>query len=103
MALSPDIMRERIKSVAVVLGTPMNRDGSVDLEGLKTNVRYVVDQCKGKRFVLVPTGSTGEFYALTDAERLKVIETVIDVNAGALPVVAGTPAAGTELTIMLSQ
>jgi 4-hydroxy-tetrahydrodipicolinate synthase len=96
-------MRETIKAVVVVQATPLNRDGSLDLEGLRTNTRFLVERCAGKRVVLVPTGSTGEAYALSDAERLKVIETVIDCAGGKLPVVAGTAAAGTERTIELSR
>jgi 4-hydroxy-tetrahydrodipicolinate synthase len=96
-------MRERIKAVVIVQATPLNQDGSLDLEGLKANTRFLVERCAGKRFVLVPTGSTGEAYALSDAERLKVIETVIECAAGKMPVVAGTAAAGTERTIGLSQ
>jgi hypothetical protein len=42
MALSPDAMRERIKAVVIVQATPMNRDGSLDLEGLKANTRFLV-------------------------------------------------------------
>jgi len=103
MALTPEIMRERIKAVVIVQATPLNQDGSLDLEGLKANTRFLVERCAGKRFVLVPTGSTGEAYALSDAERLKVIETVIECAAGKMPVVAGTAAAGTERTIALSQ
>ncbi len=103
MPLKPETMREAIKAVVVVQGTPLNRDGSLDLEGLRANTRFLVERCAGRRMVLVPTGSTGEAYALTDAERLKVIETVIDCAAGKLPVVAGTAAAGTEHTIELSK
>jgi 4-hydroxy-tetrahydrodipicolinate synthase len=103
MPLTPEIMRETIKAVVVVQATPLNRDGSLDLEGLRSNTKFLVERCAGKRLVLVPTGSTGEAYALSDAERLKVIETVIDCAAGKLPVVAGTAAAGTELTIELSK
>jgi 4-hydroxy-tetrahydrodipicolinate synthase len=96
-------MREAVKAVVIVQPTPLNRDLSLDLEGLRANTRFLVERCRGKRFVLVPTGSTGEAYALSDAERLKVIETVIETVNGALPVVAGTAAAGTEQTIALSQ
>lgn len=103
MPLSPNVMRERIKAVVIVQATPMNRDGSTDLEGLKANTRFLVERCRGRRFVLVPTGSTGEAYALTDAERLRVIETVLECAGGAVPVVAGTSAAGTDLTIQLSR
>lgn len=96
-------MQKQVNAVVIVLATPLNRDGSLDLPGLRANVRFLVDRCKGKRFIFVPTGSTGEFYALSDAERLKVIETVIETTAGAVPVVAGTPAAGTSQTIYLSK
>lgn len=103
MALTPEVMRERIKAVVIVQATPLNQDGSLDLEGLKANTRFLLEKCAGKRFVLVPTGSTGEAYALSDKERLTVIETVIDTVAGRMPVIAGTAAAGTGLTIELSQ
>jgi hypothetical protein len=88
-------MRERIKAVVIVQATPMNRDGSLDLKGLKANTRFLVERCRGRRIVLVPTGSTGEAYALTDGERLRVIETVVECAGGKIPVVAGTAAAGT--------
>ncbi len=103
MPLTPALMRERIKAVVVVQPTPLNRDRSLDLNGLRTNTKFLVDKCAGKRVVLVPVGSTGEAYALSDAERLQVIETVIDAAAGKVPVVPGTASAGTERTIELSK
>ena len=103
MAISPDTMREKVKAVIIVQATPFNADGSLDLQGLRANTQFLIDKCKGRRFVLVPTGSTGEAYALSDSERIKVIETVIDTAAGTIAVVAGTAAAGTEQTIALSQ
>jgi 4-hydroxy-tetrahydrodipicolinate synthase len=103
MPLSPEAMREKVKAVVIVQATPLNQNGSLDLEGLKANTRFLVERCGGKRFVLVPTGSTGEAYALMDAERLKVIEAVVECASGKIPVVAGTAAAGTELTIELSK
>jgi 4-hydroxy-tetrahydrodipicolinate synthase len=103
MAISPDTMRERVKAVIIVQATPFNADGSLDIAGLRANTQFLIDKCKGRRFVLVPTGSTGEAYALSDSERIKAIETVIGTAAGALPVVAGTGAAATEQAIALSQ
>jgi 4-hydroxy-tetrahydrodipicolinate synthase len=102
MPLKPEVMREKIKAVVVVQATPTNRDGSLDLEGLRSNTRFLVERFGDRRLVLVPTGSTGEAYALSEAERLKVIETVIETSAGRLPVVAGTAAAGTQRTIDIS-
>lgn len=103
MSLKPEVLRERIKAVVIVQTTPFNKDGSLDLEGLKANTRFLVDRCAGKRFVLVPTGSTGEAYTLTDAERLQVIEAVVDCVDGKIPVLGGTGAAGTDRVIALSQ
>lgn len=103
MPIHPDTMRERLRAVVIVQATPLNRDGSLDLEGLKTNTRFLVEGCAGRRVILVPTGSTGEAYALSDAERLRAVETVVECAAGRLPVVAGTAAAGTERTIELSR
>jgi dihydrodipicolinate synthase/N-acetylneuraminate lyase len=94
MALSPDTMPERIKAVVIVQATPMNRDGSLYLEGFKASTRFLVERCRGRRIVLVPTGSTGEAYALMVAERLRVIETVVECAGDTIPVVAGTAAAG---------
>lgn len=103
MPLKPDVMRETVKAVVVVQPTPMNRDHSVDFDGLRANTRFLAERCAGKRAVLVPTGSTGEAYALSDTERIKVIECVIAETAGRLPVVAGTACSGTETTIALSK
>lgn len=103
MSLSPEQMRETVKAVVIVMATPFNKDGSLDLEGLKANAQFFVERCKGRRFVLVPAGSTGEYYAMSSDEQLKVIETVIEAVAGQVPVVAGTAAAGTPQTIALSQ
>lgn len=103
MALRPDEMRERMKAVAVVLATPTNSDGSIDFAGLRANTEFLIERARSRSMVLVPTGSTGEAYAISDADRLKVIETVIETSNGRLPVVAGTAKAGTELTISLSR
>ena len=72
--MSAKEIRETVKAVVIVLATPFNRDGSLDLKGLEVNTKFLVGRCRGKRFVLVPAGSTGEAYAMSDAERLKVLE-----------------------------
>lgn len=103
MSLEPDAMREQLKAVAIVMATPFNSDGSIDYEGLQANTQFLLERCAGKRFVLIPTGSTGEYYAMHPDEQIRVIETVIKTAAGRMPVIAGTAAAGTPQTIALSQ
>lgn len=66
--------------------TPMNEDGSVDLDGLATLVEYLVSAGIDG---LVPCGTTGEFSALTDEERRAVLETTVDAADGRVPVMAG--------------
>lgn len=102
MPLTPDQMRERMKAVVVVLATPLNRDDSLDLEGLAANVDYLVSRCRGRRVVLVPNGSTGESYALSFSEQTRVIETVVGASNGAVPVVAGVSSTGTRQANRLS-
>ncbi len=77
--LSPEQMRERVKSVVIVLVTPFNRDGSLDVAGLRANTEYLVERCRGKRFVLVPAGSTGEFYALDWPEFQHMVDLFFEV------------------------
>ena len=51
----------------------------------------------------MPTGSTGEFAALSDEERIQVADIVINEANGALPVVVGTAAVATKDMIRFSQ
>ncbi len=59
MAIPLDMMREKVKVVIIVQATPFNADGSLDLQGLKANTRFLADRCKGQRFVLVSDGKHG--------------------------------------------
>ena len=47
--------------------------------------------------------STGEFYALSDKEHRKIIETVVAEVNGQVPVIAGTSQAGTRETLRISR
>ena len=51
---------------------------------------------------LVPGGSTGEFTALSNAERRRLVEVTVEAAAGRVPVVAGTGALTTRETVELS-
>jgi 4-hydroxy-tetrahydrodipicolinate synthase len=96
-------LKGKMKGVFVVLMTPFRENGDVDYEGLRVNLRYLLERAKGKDFVLTPTGSMGEFYAMSEDERRKVLETVVDEVDGELPILAGTAFAGTRQTIEMSK
>jgi len=90
--------------VGVVMTTPFTANGEVDEEGLQKHTRFLVEGgiTRGNGW-LVPTGSTGECYALTNDERARVWEIVIDAAAGQVPVVVGTNHANTREAIELSR
>ncbi|WP_322550548.1 4-hydroxy-tetrahydrodipicolinate synthase [Flavobacterium psychraquaticum] len=70
----------------VALVTPFKKDFSVDTEALTKIVNYVID---GGVEYLVALGTTAETATLTQDEKELVIETIIKVNAGRLPLVLG--------------
>ena len=70
--------------VAVV--TPFNADGTVDYNGLRKLINYLID---GKVEYLVSLGTTGEASTLNKAEKKKIWEFTAEVNNGRLPLVAG--------------
>ena len=99
--VKPEKLREYLMqgAVLVVQVTPFKEGEELDIEGLRANTEFLVEKRHLGRLVLVPTGSTGEFYALSDEERKKVIEVVVDAANGKVPVIAGAMRAGTKWTI----
>jgi 1-pyrroline-4-hydroxy-2-carboxylate deaminase len=77
-------------SPAVVV--PFADDGSIDIAALQRNVNHLLD--RGVHGLVV-NGTMGEAGALSDDERSLVIDTVVDLAAGRVPVVAGVSAAST--------
>ncbi|MEN2403075.1 4-hydroxy-tetrahydrodipicolinate synthase [Flavobacterium sp. MC2016-06] len=70
----------------VALVTPFKKDFSIDIEALHRIVNFSID---GGVEYLVVMGTTAENATLTQAEKELVINTVIDVNKGRLPLVLG--------------
>lgn len=70
----------------VAMVTPFNTDGSVDFPALKKLTRHLIDN---QIEYLVVMGTTGETATLSSDEKRKIFDTVLEENAGALPVIAG--------------
>ena len=70
----------------VALITPFKKDLSVDVEALKSIVKYNID---GGVEYLVVLGTTAETATLTKEEQTLVKQTIIDANNGKLPLVLG--------------
>ncbi|MCZ9342602.1 dihydrodipicolinate synthase family protein, partial [Streptomyces sp. TRM76130] len=85
-------MSSQLTGVLTALASPFASDGRIDEKTLRRLVDRSID---GGVDGVVACGSTGEFAAMTGAERRQVVETVIDQTAGRVPVVAQTGAVST--------
>ncbi len=90
----------QLSGILTALVTPFTPDGRVDEDTLRRLVDRNIDSGVDG---VVACGSTGEFAALTGAERRQVVETVIDQTAGRVPVVAQTGAVSTAEAVELSR
>jgi 4-hydroxy-tetrahydrodipicolinate synthase len=80
--------------------TPMNADESLDLPGLYRLIDFQLGQRVNGIFVL---GTTGEFYALSEAEKQSVVAAAVAHVKGRAPVFAGTGAETTGEVIRLTR
>jgi 4-hydroxy-tetrahydrodipicolinate synthase len=79
-------MREAWTGVGTALITPFTASGAVDEAAVKRLARRQIDA--GVHF-LVPCGTTGETPTLSDAEKRRVVELVVEEARGQVPVLAG--------------
>jgi 4-hydroxy-tetrahydrodipicolinate synthase len=93
-------MSETLKGVYSAVATPFDASEALDEQGLRSLVSRSID---GGIHGLVPCGSTGEFAALTQAERKQVLEVVLDESKNRVPVIAQTGATSTREAIELSK
>ena len=85
--MQPNELRRRLQGVISFPVTPFKKDLSLDLEGLRKNLRSLLQHpvCA----IVAPAG-TGELYSLSPTEHAAVVKTVVDEVNGRVPVLAGT-------------
>lgn len=86
--------------ILVALVTPMLANGDVDEPNLRAQVRR---QCASGVHGIFCLGTNGEFYVLSQEEKLNVIRIVTEEAAGRVPVVAGVGCVTTRETVRLAQ
>ena len=79
-------MSKRLRGIFPVLQTPLDEAGDLDPASLEREVDFCV-QCGAHGVVFPVLG--GEFQFLSDRERQRLVEVVIQAADGRLPVVAG--------------
>jgi 4-hydroxy-tetrahydrodipicolinate synthase len=75
------------KGTATAIITPFNQDGSVDYASLKNFVDFQIENGVS---ALVVLGTTGEAPTIENDESYKIIDTVVQANAGRIKIIVGT-------------
>ena len=88
-------MKELI-GTGVALITPFKEDLTIDVEGLQRVVNYTI--ANGVDYLVV-LGTTAESATLSKAEKQLVVNTIVDTNAGRLPLVLGIGGNDTQAVI----
>jgi 5-dehydro-4-deoxyglucarate dehydratase len=86
MVMDPQELRSKLHGVIAFPVTPFHKDLSLDLDGLRKNMRAILAHpvC-----AIVAAGGTGEVYSMTPDEYVQVVKTVIEETQGKVPVIAG--------------
>jgi hypothetical protein len=84
--------KKRLQGVAVAAVTQMNQDYSLDLEGIKEFIKFLIskDLVAGNA-VILSNGAGGEQMHLTDEEQKQVTRAVVEAAEGKVPIIAVVP------------
>lgn len=88
------------KGSIVAIVTPMDATGDLDWDALDALVDWHITE--GTR-AIVPVGTTGESATLSIDENVRVVERVVRVAAGRVPVIAGTGANNTREALEMTR
>jgi len=89
--------REKLEGVFAPIVTPFDEEGEISYQGLEENIKKLNSSRLRGYLVL---GTNGEFKSLSEAERRKVLETVIKMSAKDKVIMAGTGRESTQQSIM---
>jgi 4-hydroxy-tetrahydrodipicolinate synthase len=93
-------MRTNWTGVGTALVTPFTPSGELDERAVRRLGRRQIDA--GAHF-LVPCGTTGENPTLTHAERVRIVELLVEEANGAVPILAGAGGYDTREVIHLAE
>jgi 4-hydroxy-tetrahydrodipicolinate synthase len=92
-------MRTQFTGVGTALVTPFTAGGELDEKAVRRLGRRQIDA--GIHF-LVPVGTTGENPTLTLAERIRIVELLVEEAAGRVPILAGAGGYDTKEIVHLA-
>lgn len=86
----------RFPGVYVAIATPFTKDFEVDYAKLREHAEWLISEGVDG---FAPTGSCGEYAVLSDVERARVVETVLEVSRGRVQVIVGVAAPATSRVV----
>ena len=84
----------------IAMVTPFTREGDLDERAFQGVVELSIEN---KVDGVVAAGCTGEWWTLTDAERVRVYQLAVQQARGRVPVIAGTAAIATSRAIAMTR
>ena len=93
-------MPKEMYGIIVPVVTPFNEDESINEDGLRVIVNYLIDNGVHGLF---PSGSQGELFSLSTEEKKRVTDIVIEETDGRIAVMPSTGAVTTRESIELTQ
>src|SRR5438034_11371664 len=93
-------MRKPFTGVGTAVVTPFTKSGELDEAAVRRLGRRQIDA--GVHF-LCPCGTTGENPTLTDAERLRTVEILVEEVGGTVPILAGAGGYDTKEVIHIAR
>ena len=89
-----------INGVIPAMITSFNKDESINKEGIKKTINYLISEKVNGLYI---TGSTGETFLMSQDEKKQVIEIIVEEVNGRVPVIAHIGSIGTKITTELGQ
>ena len=89
-----------INGVIPAMITSFNKDESINKEGIRKTINYLISEKVNGLYI---TGSTGETFLMSQDEKKQVIEIIVDEVNGRVPVIAHIGSIGTKITTELGQ
>src|SRR5512141_2488760 len=80
--------------------TPFAADGTIDFARIQPHIDWLIGEGVTG---ISPLGSSGEFFALESADRMRVAEASLEANAGRVHTMVGTHHYSTRIAIELSR
>ncbi len=93
-------MAIEIEGIIAAIVTPFDNDNNVNIGGFRKIINYLIDN---KIHGILPAGSQGEFYALSQKERFQLMEAAVEEANGRIFVMPNTGSMSTKETLELTK